>query len=232
MKNTDPKILSKIKKCLALGESPEPQEAASAMRQAQKMMDKYNVSMGEINRPSIGESSIKSKVSVSVVKPWELRLVSLIAKAFGCKIMWTSSTSYSKDVYGKYTFIGIDTQVMLAQYAGEVLLRKLFSSRTKFVKGLPKTASRKWKIVQADGFCSGWVTSISAKVDEFALNGETSTAITERFQELAGGGRAKCRSRREGYHGRAAGVEAGSKESFHRPMSTTNRTGNKAISST
>ena len=39
------RALEKIKKCLALAESPNPNEAESALRQARKLMEKY------LNRP-------------------------------------------------------------------------------------------------------------------------------------------------------------------------------------
>lgn len=41
MSNIDPKILSKIKKCLALSSSPNPNEAAIDMRQAHALISGF-----------------------------------------------------------------------------------------------------------------------------------------------------------------------------------------------
>ena len=42
------RVIERIRKCLALGESPEPHEAAAAKRQAEKLMRAHNVSRAEI----------------------------------------------------------------------------------------------------------------------------------------------------------------------------------------
>lgn len=42
------KILQKIQKCMRLSKSSEPHEAAAAMRQAQKLMQAYQVSDSEL----------------------------------------------------------------------------------------------------------------------------------------------------------------------------------------
>ena len=48
MSDIDPKILGKIKKCLALSGSSNPNEAATALRQAHALMAKHGVSTHEI----------------------------------------------------------------------------------------------------------------------------------------------------------------------------------------
>ena len=47
MKNE--KVLEKIKKCLRLAKSSNPHEAAAAMRQAQKLMEKYNLTERDVD---------------------------------------------------------------------------------------------------------------------------------------------------------------------------------------
>lgn len=217
MSHIDERILNKIKKCLALSQSSEPHEAASAMRQAQKLMDMHGVSQVDLGRADLGEAEVKSKVSVSRIKDWELHLLNTIAKAFGCKLLWTSSSSYSSDVYGRYVLIGLKAQVQLAQYTADVLQRKLIKARGVFVNNLPTYLSRGEKTIQADGFCHGWVSSVSKTVHEFALSDETKQLIEDRVQEMSTG-QAKVQQRRAGSMGLSAGIEAGSSESIHRPM--------------
>lgn len=43
------RALEKIKKCLALAESTNPNEAESALRQARKLMEKYQLEMSDVD---------------------------------------------------------------------------------------------------------------------------------------------------------------------------------------
>src|SRR3546814_513266 len=88
------RIIAKIKKCLALSASPEPAEAAAAMRQAQKLMEKYNIDMATVERPEIFEARVHSKMSVSTPKRWEVALVAGICRAFGCRFYFMPGNSY------------------------------------------------------------------------------------------------------------------------------------------
>lgn len=213
----DEGVLRRIKKCLALSQSPEPAEAAAAMRQAQKLMEMHGVSQVDLGRADLGEAEVKSKVSVSRIKDWELKLLNTIAKAFGCKMLWTSSSSYNRDVYGRYVLIGLKAQVQLAQYTADVLQRKIIKARSEFVRGLPSYYDRGVKTVQADGFCHGWVEAVGRTVHEFALNDDTK-ALIESEVEARSTGKAKVQHRKAGTMGLNAGYEAGSEESIHRPM--------------
>lgn len=212
------RILGKIKKCLALSQSPEPAEAAAALRQAQKLMALHGISQVDLSRSDLGEAEVKSKASVSRVKDWELRLLNLVAKAFGCKLLWQKSNSYSVDVYGRYILIGLKTQVQLAQYTADVLQRKLIKARVVFTTNLPGYLSRGEKTVEADGFCHGWVMAIGKTVHEFTLNNETKALIETVADEISSGKQTKVQERRAGTHGLTAGFAAGADESLHRPV--------------
>lgn len=220
MTTIDEKILNKIKKCLALGQSSEPHEAAAAMRQAQKLMEMHGVSQADIGRADIGEAEVKSKVSVSRVKDWELRLLNLVAKSFGCKLLWSSGSSYNDDVFGKYVLIGLKSQVQLAQYTADVMQRKLVKARGQFVNSLPFNYPRKSKTIEADGFCHGWVKAVSALVHEFAVGEETKALIEAEVQSRSTG-KVGVQRRAAGSMGLNAGFEAGKGESIHRPMGQT-----------
>lgn len=209
------RILDKIKKCLALSKSSEPEEAAAAMRQAQKLMGKYGISLGKVQASEIGEAKVKSKASVSRVKDWEFALITVVAKAFGCRLMWTSSLSYNKDVFGKFTLVGLKSQVELAQYTCEVMQRKLMKARAEFVSSL--YGDRQYKIREADGFCHGWVTTIGKTVIEFAHGAETLQFI-HNYIDSKTSGTAKTQRREAGSLGYSAGKIAASGESIHRPM--------------
>ena len=213
----DEKILNKIKKCLALSASSEPHEAAAAMRQAQKLMEIHGISQIDVQRSDIGELNVSSKVSVSKVNPWELKLMATVADAFGCKLMWIPSYSWSRDVYGRFTFIGLKSQIELAQYTAEVMQRKLMKARAAFAKTINPAASRAFKSSQLDGFCLGWTIEVKKTVHAFALAEETKQMIAEYVEEKSTG-EAKTKAKTYGAAGYDAGREAGAGESIHRPM--------------
>lgn len=219
----DDRILNKIKKCLALSNSPEPHEAAAALRQAQKLMEAYGVSQTDLSWSEIGEAEIKSKASVSRIKNWELRLVNLVAKAFGCNLLWLRSNSHATDVYGRYVFIGLKPQVVMAQYTCEVLQRKLIAGRTRFVSTLPATMSRKNKTIEADGFCQGWTDGIAKTVHDFGMSSEQSARIEEYARSRALG-KAKIKDSVCGRYGMEAGRAASANESLNRPITERDQT--------
>lgn len=215
--STNERILEKIQKCLALSQSSEPNEAAAALRQAQKLMELHGVTQTDLSCAEIGTAQIKSKVSVSRLKDWETLLVDTIAKAFGCRLVWSKSSSYSDDVFGMFTIIGLKTQVPVAQYTIEVMQRKLMKSRNNFVASLSDNYIRSVKIKEADGFCHGWVAAVSKVVHEFALSNEIKDLVSAKIAEIATG-YTKAQVRKCGAMGFYAGQEAGSGESIYRPM--------------
>ena len=214
------KILDKIKKCLALSKSSEPHEAAAALRQAQKLMSAHGVSETSVKLSEVCEQDVKSKFSVSQVKPYEFKLINIIAKAFGCKVLWKKAHSSfgSKDYYGKFILIGMKSRIDLCAYTCEVMQRKMYTAKNKFVKTLDSTAPRDYKTAQSNGFMLGWATKIEETVKVFAGTSEES-ALIEKFIESKGKTKTgKLQNARVGQHGMQAGVEAASGESIHRPM--------------
>lgn len=205
------RILSKIKKCLALGESSEPAEAAAAMRQAQKLMVKYGIDQSTMELADIGEAEVRSRVSVSRIKPWEGRVFGLVAKAFGCKLVWTKSNSYNSNVFGRFRLIGLKTQVKLAEYTATVLMRKLIKARLDFMATLPSWLDRQEKGLRGDGFAIGWVEAIEPTVHAFADYDKLKPAIDQYVAKQIGElGRTKMRrmsySEAAADHGRLAGA--------------------------
>lgn len=212
------RILEKIKKCLALSESPVAAEAAAALRQAQKLMELHGISQLDLKRADLGTAEFRSKASVSRLKDWELRLVTRVANAFGCRLMWSKSSSYSMDVYGRFILLGLKSQVELAQYTCDVMTRRLMKARAEFVAAQPSYLDRAEKTRNADGFCHGWVAAVERTVQEFAVGAELKQLIEDELAERAKGPKVKAQERDGSAAGFLAGQKVGSKESIHRPV--------------
>lgn len=214
-------ILDKIKKCLALSASSEPHEAAAALRQAQALMAKYNVDEAILNRHEVGETKIQSKFSVSQPKVYEHKLIKTVCRAFGCAEMWEKSHSNRANPYGRWIIIGMKSQVQVAEYTISVLLRQMVKGRARFVSSISPGHSREYISTEANGWCMGWVITISKTVHEFANPEGVQNEIDRLFESRAGGKVKNMSGRNQGFRGAMAGQEDGKKVSLHRPMNET-----------
>jgi hypothetical protein len=216
----DERILGKIKKCLALSKSSNANEAATAMRQAQKLMEAHGVTSLDLQISDVGEAEVKSAVSVSVVRQWELYLVKTIAKAFGCQVMWKASISHAADNYARFVLIGLKQQVEIAVYVCVVMQRRLVKSRREFISPFSKrgTTSKKDLTTIADSFCIGWVHEVEKTVMEFALGEDAKTAIQSYIDKKGTNGKAKTRDQSISREAMARGQEAGKNVTLHRPV--------------
>lgn len=236
MSNIDPKILSKIRKCLALSSSSNPNEAATALRQAHALMQKHGVSSHEITMADVGESVSESK-TMARDKPahWETGLASIVGKAFGCQIMirrvvLTKNMGPKND--GQYVFVGLRQQAEMAAYTATVLIRKCKNARQQWLKehfniqavGIKGLKAKKTRM--ADMFAEGWVNAIREHVNDFANPPEVDAAISNHIATKATGGEAPVRqvsSKDIGRYERMAasmGMAAAKGERLYRPMET------------
>lgn len=99
----DTRIIEKIKKLLALGESSNENEAKVAMLKAQELLAKHKLSMKEVKGFKIYNSAIKEKSSnVSFTKAkWKAKLAGLIANNFGCYHYYKSRRTHTIAFFGR-----------------------------------------------------------------------------------------------------------------------------------
>lgn len=236
MSEIDPKILSKIKKCLSLATSSNPNEAATALRQAHALMAKHGVSTHEITMSDIGEVHAESK-TMSRDKPahWEARLAAVVGRAFGCHLMVQRSVlpkGLGHVNEGHYIFVGLKQQAEVAAYTTTVLARKCKTARQQWLNenyggvGIGIKGIKAKKTRMADMFAEGWVESIGKLVMDFANPPEIDAAIKQRIADQATGNKAPTRSVKpkdlgsHEYAAAAMGAQAAKGESLFRPMQT------------
>lgn len=166
------KILAKIKKCLALSKSSNEHEAAAALRQAQKLMDAYNISDLDIAAAEVEETKAKAGAGVHPAS-WEAQLVAWVADVFGCRSLFTPSR------YGAsyWKFIGIGAAAEIAQYTFDVFFRQIKRARTEYIKTHLKRCKAAIKTRRADLFCEGWVATVFRNAPTTSGVVEGSTAV-------------------------------------------------------
>ena len=150
------RIIRKIKRCLALGESANQNEAEMAMRQAQAMMRSYRLSEADIHAESVGCETR----APGLIRPasWQQRLAHMSAQAFGCEML----TKVRKVGPVEFMFIGVMPAAELAAYAYDTLLTQITVARKQFQK-----AHKAGRGV-ANDFCEAWIYAVDQKLKNFA----------------------------------------------------------------
>lgn len=232
-------VIKKIKKCLALSKSSNPNEAAIAMRQAQKLMQEHNISESVIDLPRIVASNRIRSQAVSRPKDYETWLMHIVKDSFGCALWFNMGNSYgafTDEVYGSYTYLGPEHQVAVASWTASYLLNRLRKARVEYTEMARFAASERlgvseFRVKQSevskelDAFCLGWVHAISKKVVEFANPEAVQAEIDRQLKQALGGDLEESRKikSKQSFNGatRASlqlGKLAGDGESIHRPM--------------
>lgn len=169
-------IIRKIKKCLALSASSNEHEAAAALRQAQKLMEQFNISDLDVQASEVGEKRARAGAIKSPAN-WESGLASRVADAMGCQIVFRRN--YLKG-YGEWSFIGSGVMPEVADYAFKVLFRQCKAARAEHIKARLKRCKHATKTRRADLYCEGWVLSVAGKINAFAGN-DTNKAAVEAY---------------------------------------------------
>jgi hypothetical protein len=130
----DDKLLDKLEKILAKSKGTDnPEEAATFLEYATRVMEESGVTERDLLRRQIIETKVKSTQSVSVAKDWEQSLMWVVAKAFGCKLMFQKGVSANKkDYWARWCFVGQKDKAQLAEYSATYLLRLITKARAEF----------------------------------------------------------------------------------------------------
>ena len=174
------KIIDKIHKCLRLSESGNPNEAASALRQAQAMMRKYNISEEDVHSHEIREAIANSG---GYFNPpyWAVALSELIAQAFECRA-YISRREEQRPVF---RFIGLDYSAGVAAYSFTVLFRQLRRSRREYMNNLG-IDDKSERLRQGNVFAQAWLFRIARTVAEFVAGPDHGEAIEAYVKEHYG----------------------------------------------
>lgn len=157
---TRDQVIRKVRACLALAGSSNPNEAAAAMRQAQALMRKYG-----IDQDTIELSEVRTETASAArrgMPGWMTALVATVADALGCKSYFGRSWHGPDRVH----FVGVGAQPKLAHYAFAVLRRQLTADREAFYR--TTRGKRINRVGRADQFALAWVFAVQEQVERFA----------------------------------------------------------------
>ena len=166
--NRKARQLERIKKLLSLSKSGNPNEAATALNMAIRILRENGLTMEDVGLSEIKSVIIKKVLSSGINKTprYENIFLSLMKKSFGVKFVLLS------DGYRKtYELYGPADRVDMAAYVCEVLVRQICAARKKYLReycDFPNIGSlRTLKRDKADNYCLGWVSGVSRLVNSF-----------------------------------------------------------------
>lgn len=175
---TRDEALKKIKKCLALAKSSNPNEAAIAMRQAQKLMMDFSVDDGDVQLSEVCEKQTSARMQS--MSRWEALLAQSIASTFGVDYFWRKellSWSYNGAKYKRFIcFVGVGSSTEVASYAWDVLSRQCAKARLAHIRKQPARCKPITLTARGDVFAEGWVIGVKDKL--------TALATTDHHKDL------------------------------------------------
>ena len=154
------RILRRIRACLALADSPEPHEAAAALRQAQKLMRRH-----DLTREEAGLSHASTGAGSRALNPraWVATLIALVGRAFAVHPVYLPVRGGGARV----EFIGRGVAAKVAVYAYEVLRRQLVRDRARVLRTMLRL-KRTTRVRRAEVYCEGWVSAVAERVHDMA----------------------------------------------------------------
>lgn len=207
--------IEKIKKCLALSTSGNEHEAGAALRQAQKLMEKYGLTTADIDAAGATEAVCRSG-SRAEPRGYIVGLGQTVARAFACEIIFRRVLNHGgRDT--QCVFIGVAPKPEIAAYAYTVLKRNLERDRRAYVATLWR-CQRATKTRRSQVFADCWVMAVVHTVREFAGTDEDRRMIRaykERaFSSIRTAGVKPTKVKASDLAAAERGVDAGSKVSL------------------
>lgn len=162
------RAIRKIKHCLALAQSANENEAATALRQAQALMRECRLT--EI----VGE--VESSLFRAKRRPaWDQQLSIAVAEAFSCTTLrrrtWCSAKG---QIIECATFVGVSPAQNIALYAYEALHTKLTQARKQYCSAVRSGVHRSRYSAETAGdhFALAWVWEVQSKLKALVPQGD------------------------------------------------------------
>lgn len=167
-------ILRRIKRCMALSQSSNENEAAIALKQARKLMQEHGITEQHVLAAEITEGSVKTNVKKHIAS-WVLVLHRTVAEAMDCKPLISEGDEYGP---AELIFLGEKLSVEVAEYAFSVLHRQLVKARKEFIKtDLKRVKKQTNKTFRADAYCLAWAYAVHEKCKNISPNKEIEEKI-------------------------------------------------------
>jgi len=180
---TNEKVLNKVKKLMALSESPVEAEAKLALMKAQMMLKEHNLSIKDIHKEKIQKKDYQ--FNRKSPQQWQTKLILGTMRGFNCEVI---QSKVWDDKFGgtkiKYIFIGAEVDLEVGEYVLDYLFTTVDSLCKKYTKTINKEDAYKygmseWSYMETrrTSYKIGLASSFVEKVREFNTKQEEDTVI-------------------------------------------------------
>ena len=213
------RLIDKIRKCLALSASPEPHEAAAALRQAQKLAAAHGVTDAELGLASYASEKVDCPLQAGKKLPETLAtLTSLMQRAFGVKVTVHREIRVS-DPSWCVTYYGKSDRVALAAYSHRVVWRAMNAAWTAHLKTRPNLKGQQGT---RSGFLAGWLWGVDRTVTDLGMSEEEKNELQAYLEQevpsVKDGKTAETSKVKHRSDTLRAGLVAAKDFSLHRPI--------------
>lgn len=163
------KVLEKIKKCLALSKSANEHEAALALKQAQALMEKHQITDSDVELSKISTEESGQRVARRLAD-WQWDVAALVAEVFGCEKYKQGNRMY---------FYGFGNRPQIAAYSFDVVWRQISAARRKYLRYQCHQSNKAKREYMANRYCEGWLHGARKVVQEFALGNDEQNRMEE-----------------------------------------------------
>lgn len=209
---TRDQAIRKVLACLRLAASSNPTEAATALRQARALMDKYGLTEADAAAAEINEAEAVTGFRGGMVPRSLVRLASMVAAGYRSEAVLHCKQTF-KGGRTVVRFFGADADAQVAAYAFTVLRRQLQADKAKHTARVRKRTNRDRR---GEEFAYGWIAAVQRMFPKAALPEGRQAAIETSIEQRCGETR-ESGGKEIGKHGRAneidrwAGYAAGSR---------------------
>lgn len=185
-KSARDKAIEKIRKCLALSHSSNEHEAARALKHAQALMRKHELSLDDLDDFEFQQALVICRdYEFGRKKPMTISsVVSVISNALGVRAIWepwTDTATYK--VYHALRYFGKRDRVIIAEHAHAVVYRAVGHAWRRFLDDrgglrLPRGARA--------SFYAGWCLRVLSKVEELVISEKENEGIDKAMKKEYG----------------------------------------------
>lgn len=209
--------IRRIRKCLRLASSPNPGEAATALRQAQKMMRAHDLTDADFAGVETAETIAGRMRNRS--PDWAVGLANIIASTFACRALWLRGYTIHRGPrqVASVRFYGMGGHPHIAAYAYDVLRRQMDRDARRYLK---RFRSKSRRPVRESSFRESWVLAVVDLVRSMEPS-EHDKALIDSAIELRATGVIQFGRNAPAavdMQARAAGFAAGSQAQLHRAV--------------
>jgi hypothetical protein len=212
-------LLKRLKKCMALSASPEPHEAAAAMRHAQAIMRELGITEADLAGIELEERLVKTREGFGRCRVM-MHLSNMLEDIFGVESVFERNPGSADRLNVRY--IGAHERVLMAEYCHRVVWRAMCASWEKYLQENPFYKGNSGKRMS---FHIGWLSQVRDKVEAIHIEDSEKKAIRTHMERKYGKSLSTIKSQNASLSGGAyyAGKEAADGFDIHRPIRQQNK---------